>query len=409
MNVSLIGVVSVAKDNEFSRHQPPAAPISTNASYKSETGAAVKRRIVLSGVNVTEMGLLTVFQDAIVSLVAEYADQYEIIALVHRKSLFDVPGVTFMEYPDIKSSWLKRLRFEYYECRSISKQIKPYLWFAMHDITPNVYAETKAVYCHNPTPFYKFRMKDFLFDRTFGLSTLLYRFLYGISIKSNHFVVVQQDWIRVQFMSWYGLSNIIVAHPSVGHLEISSRQLLERSGRPYCFFYPAFPRPFKNFEQILNAARLLERNGFKEFEIWITTDGTESRYAIEMRREYADLKTVRWLGVLPRTDVMRLYTEADCLIFPSKLETWGMPITEFKSTGKPILAANLPYAQETVGEYGRAAFFNIKSDAELAEMMKQAVMGEPVFQPTVERHIAQPFSRNWEELWKILLASEFHA
>ena len=106
---------------------------------------------------------------------------------------------------------------------------------------------------------------------------------------------------------------------------------------------------------------------------------------------------------------MRLYTEADCLIFPSKLETWGMPITEFKSTGKPILAADLPYAQETVGEYGRAAFFNIKSDAELAEMMKQAAIGEPVFQPTVERPIAPPFSRNWEELWKILLASKFHA
>jgi len=31
----------------------------------------------------------------------------------------------------------------------------------------------------------------------------------------------------------------------------------------------------------------------------------------------------------------------------------GMPITEFKATGKPILAADLPYAHETIGEYGQ--------------------------------------------------------
>jgi len=367
----------------------------------------LKPRIVLSGVNFTEMGPLTVLREAIASLVHSYHDSYDIIALVHSKSLFDIPGVTFIEYPQTKSSWIKRLRFEYFECRRISETIKPRLWFAMHDITPNVTAEIRAVYCHNPSAFYSFSVKEALLDWKFGLFTLLYRFLYRINIKSNDFVVVQQDWMRSMFQSRYGVNNVVVAHPSVqpAHHPAAPTEANTQNDpdHPYKFFYPAYPRTFKNIEQILNAARELERGGFSRFQVWLTIDGTETRYATALAREFSDLATVKWLGLLPRAEVMRLYEDADCLIFPSKLETWGLPITEFKVTRKPILAAHLPYAHETLGEYGQAAFFNIDNASELAAMMKRAALGEPVFHPTVEQPIAPPFSRNWDELWKILL------
>lgn len=81
-----------------------------------------------------------------------------------------------------------------------------------------------------------------------------------------------------------------------------------------------------------------------------------------------------------------------------------MPITEFKATGKPILAADLPYARETVADYEKAAFFAIGDDAMLASMMKQAVTGVAIFTPQIARPIAEPFCHNWEELWTLLLA-----
>ena len=210
--------------------------------------------------------------------------------------------------------------------------------------------------------------------------------------------------MRSEFRLRYGACNIVVAHPSVEHLSVAMEDEAQTCpSPPYRFFYPAYPRTFKNIEQILNAARKLEHGSFNQFEVWLTMNGTENRYAADLRKEFSHLTTVKWLGLLPRTEVIRLYEEADCLIFPSKLETWGMPITEFKATGKPILAAELPYAHETVGEYERVAFFNIDGDSELTAMMKQAALREPVFQPAKEQPIAPPFSRNWEELWKILL------
>jgi glycosyltransferase involved in cell wall biosynthesis len=369
-------------------------------------GAGVKQKVVLSGVNFTEMGPLSVFKEAIASLASEYANNFEIIALVHRKSLFDIPGVEFIEFPEIKSSWLKRLRFEYRQCLAISRGLKPHLWFAMHDMTPNVIADRRAVYCHNPSPFYPFSVKETLLDWKFGLFTLLYRFLYGIGIRSNDFVVVQQDWLRKNFQSRYGVRNVVVAHPSLDQVHIGEAAVGRNSSQTYRFFYPAYPRTFKNIEVILKAARRLERGGVGPFEVLLTIDGTETPYAAKMMREYSDLATVKWMGLQPRAEVMRLYGQANCLLFPSKLETWGMPITEFKVTGKPVLVADLPYAHETVGQYDKVAFFPPEDDEALSMRMKNAVAGVNIFVPHTARPIAEPFSHNWSELWRILLADE---
>jgi glycosyltransferase involved in cell wall biosynthesis len=350
------------------------------------------------------MGPLTVFKEAIGSLAEAHSDKYEIIALVHRTCLFDISGATLVEYPRIKKSWFRRLRFEYLDCRRISKEIKPHLWFAMHDMTPCVSANIKVVYCHNPSPFYRFRIKDALLDWKFGLFTLFYRFLYRINIKSNDFVVVQQKWMRSEFLRRYGVRNVVVAHPSVEYLPISPPQDSQRLPyRPYRFFYPAYPRLFKNIEQVLGAARKLESSGFNQFEVWLTMNGTETPYAARVFREFSNLATVKWLGIMPRSEVMRRYGEADCLVFPSKLETWGMPITEFKATGKPILAADLPYSHETVGEYGQAAFFAIGDVSGLADMMGKAAAGDAVFGSVDDPLPGPPYARNWYELWDILL------
>jgi glycosyltransferase involved in cell wall biosynthesis len=367
-------------------------------------GASVKPRIVLSGVNLMDMGPLAVFREALTSLAATYGDRYDIIALVHRKSLFDTPGVTYFEFPEVKSSWLRRLRFEYADCRRLSKKLRPELWLSMHDMTPNVDAKYQAVYCHNPSIFHRFSLNYALMDWKFGLFTLFYRFLYRINIKKNKFVIVQQDWMRDVFNARYGLSNVVVAHPGVKPFDVPLDVQRMRRGGKYRFFYPASPRVFKNLELILEASRLLEHDGFDNFEVWLTTDVAANNYTRKIAKTYSDLKSVQWVGSLSRGQVFERYAEADCLLFPSKLETWGMPITEFKTTGKPILAANLPYAHETVGDYGRVAFFDATGASDLARLMKGAALGLEVFGTTVAAPIAPLFSRNWEELWLILLA-----
>jgi glycosyltransferase involved in cell wall biosynthesis len=364
----------------------------------------VKPRIVLSGVNFVEGGPLSVFKDALQELAGHYASRYEIVALVHRRGLFDIDGVTYIEFPRVKSSWLRRLRFEYWSLRAFSRRLRPYLWLSMHDMTPNVTAEVRAVYCHNPSPFYRLGAREALTDWKFSLFTFFYRYLYAINLRRNDFVIVQQEWLRGEFRRRYRAPNMVVAHPRIPRLAIPALdQEQQAQGRTVRFLYPLYPRSFKNVELLLEAARILEQRGIDDFDIWLTIDGTENHYAAKLRSTYGGLRSVSWLGIMPRERILLLYAQADCLLFPSKLETWGMPISEFQQTGKPMLVIDLPYAHETVGAYPAVHFFTPGNPQTLADAMETFVQGRLVFAETTAPSIPAPFAADWSELFRILL------
>ena len=47
---------------------------------------------------------------------------------------------------------------------------------------------------------------------------------------------------------------------------------------------------------------------------------------------------VRWLGVLPREELARVYAAADVFVFPSRADTFGLVMLEAMATGTPVAA-----------------------------------------------------------------------
>lgn len=369
----------------------------------------MKKRIVVSAVNFTEMGPASIFRDALRYLSASQAHEFEIVALVHRKNLFDIPNVTYIEFPAAKSSYLLRLYYELVSFEALSRKLNPYLWLSLHDITPNVKAERRAVYCHNPSPFYKLRWKDVVIDPKFALISRLYSQLYRLNIKKNDFIIVQQEWLRREFELRYGVDNVIVAHPDICiPPELIEGDSSKGDGR-FRFFYPCFPRVFKNVETVLEAARIMERGGEVDFEVLLTFDGSENRYARRLVKRFSNLRCVRFLGKMERTEVFKRYKQVNCVVFASILETWGLPITEFEQFDKPLLVADLPYGHETVGNYSKAAFFDPTDAKSLANLMSAAMIGSLVFHPIEPRNVRAPFATGWSELFSILLGAGLSA
>lgn len=361
------------------------------------------RRIVISGVNLFEGGPLSVYQDALLELSETFSQQYEIIALVHKRTLFNVPNVHYIEYPEIRRSWIRRIHFEYYALRKLSRELDAYLWLSLHDMTPTVNAHIQAVYCHNPAPFGKFRWRHLVYDPRHALFVLFYRHLYRFNIHLNDYVIVQQDWLRESFRKLYDVENVIVAHPERRAANAFSKESIDpwrEKTKKFRFFFPAYPRVFKNAEVLLEAAELLRDDSI---EIWLTFSGTEGRYARSLVSRYGRLPTVKFLGKLTREQVFARYKMADCLVFPSLLETWGLPISEFKATGKSMLLANLPYAHETVGNYENVHFFDPNNSRELAALMRTISRGTLHLSGSAEDPIAPPFAENWQDLFRMLL------
>lgn len=205
----------------------------------------------------------------------------------------------------------------------------------------------------------KYGFKYFLFSK-------FYKYLYGINIKKNTSVIVQQNWMAKEFKKMYNIGNIIVAKPSF-HLETIVKKSKPKN-KEYKFLYPSFARPYKNFELACEAAKELWQKN-KGFKLFITISGNENLYARMLKKKYGGLTYIVFTGLLKRSELLEMYGKVDCLLFLSKLETWGMPITEFKAFNKPIIVAKLPYALETVGEYTNVGFVKPTDSSMLKEQM----------------------------------------
>jgi len=361
----------------------------------------MRKLIVVSAVNIIDGGQLSILRECLTCLADNFSGCYEIVALVNSMSLLNIPNIKYYEFPLSKKSWFLRLYYEFYYFKKLARQIRPYLWLSLQDITPNVQADVLAVYCHNASPFYKLRFKDIWFDYKFTLFTIFYKWLYGINVKNNVFVIVQQEWLRDEFRRMFGIENIIVAHPSVS-VEDSGIYKHEENNKAI-FFFPSLPRVFKNLEVICEAVENLESEGVSDFEVNLTIDGTENSYSGRIRGKFGHLKQVRFIGIQSRKSVYMHLRQMDCMLFPSKLETWGLPISECKAFGKPMLVANLKYAKETVGEYDKVRFFDPHNARELAELMRGVITRTIIYDKTVAPQIAEPFVKNWKELFDFLL------
>ena len=336
----------------------------------------MKNKIVLSGVNMTEGGILTVFKQVIKAF-ASYKE-FELICLVHDKSLFpeflEQENIKFIIFKDIKKSWLSRVYFEYIYSWWLSKKIRPQLWLCLHDISANLYKTPQFVYCHNPSAFYKADANDWRLDKKFFLFTKFYKFLYKINIKSNVNVIVQQGWIADSFSKWFGINNLLVARP-VSEVNSEFQNQIHSSKKEIVFLYPAIPRVFKNFEIIIAAVTLLKEKHpevYKKIRIKFTFSEGMNKYGDQLVQNCKNynLEVIEFIGFQTKQELDSLYANKfDFLIFPSKLETWGLPLSEAKHYGLPILAADLPYAHETVGAYSGCIYFDPNNVERLARIM----------------------------------------
>ena len=362
-------------------------------------------RIVVSAVNLFEGGPLSILRDCLRGALVECGSHYEIVALVHSKTIVGVPGICYIELPHSRRSWLHRLYYEYVRFRGISGELRPFLWLSLHDITPNVAAERRAVYCHNPAPFFRLRLRHVILDPRFAMFVLFYSWLYRINIRQNSHVIVQQEWMARKFRENFGLSQVLVARPTVPGNEGSSAIC----GTPsHSFVFPTFPRVFKNVEVLGEAAKLLLAEGGCDAEFLVTFDGGENRYARSIRQRYGSLPNFRLIGPLSRLEVFALYSRAVALVFPSLLETWGLPLTEFQVFQRPILAADLPYARETLGDFPYAKFFPAEDPRALARLVREVLQGTIAFDPSTGTLPVNGIE-GWPELFRKLLAKRVPA
>ena len=359
------------------------------------------KTIILSGINIKEGGIFTILDNCL-QKISDYAvnKDIKVIALVPDVSLFNYPNIEYIGFPKSKKSWLNRMYYEYYYFKKLSEQLKPDVWFSLHDVSPNVVAKKRFVYFHNPTIFYKSSFKDWKFDYKIGVFSILYEYLTRINLKQNHTVFVQQNWIKTEFEKRYKIQNIKVCNPEF--IAFTNSETIELETSKINFFYPLIARSFKNVEIIAQAIQLLPDSMKNKIQVSLTFAEGDSKYGDFIIENYP-LEQFNFIGKLTREEVFGYYKSMDCLLFSSKLETWGLPLSEAKAFNKSILAANLPYAKETIGDYETVSFFDIENPKELAQHITDYVNKTIQFEGNSTTFDKNDQLNDWNSIFDYLL------
>lgn len=297
---------------------------------------------------------------------ADNGKKIDWVFLLSEKLFEETSNIKIIILEKGRLKWIKRLWIDNYLLKKICVDNNIDGVISFQNTASFTCKLPQLVYMHQIIPFQK--EKNFSFSKKNEFLYAVYQHIVGKLIKHSmrvaNLVVVQASWIKQMVIEQTGIKseNVIVNGINYIPTEIktSNRRVSALSAQ---FFYPAFECCYKNQDIVRFACAILERNGVRA-NVILTVESNETE---------SDL--IHNIGSIPHESVMRLMMEST-LIFPSYIETVGLPLVEGMSVNALILAADCQYAHETLGDYPNAYYFDPFNPAELANLMGKVITGE---------------------------------
>ena len=287
-------------------------------------------------------------------------------------------NVEVLKFSWIKKSWFHRLYFDYFVAPRLVKKYKIDAIFSLQNVKVPFTKVKQILYVHHPVPFtrHQFKLKK---DKKLWLYQNVISKLILKAIKSSQKVIVQTEWMKEQIINKTDipLEKVHVIPPKLDE-KITEKFIVEENSFKM-FFYPASLISYKNHILIIEAAKLLFDRGITDFKIIFTLENNEEGYLKKEALRF-DLP-ILFVGPLLRNEIFEFYSKTT-LIFPSYVETYGLPLLEAKVIGSMILASKEPFCYEILGKYTNVNFFDYTDSEELSRLMETLIFdGMNVYTP----------------------------
>lgn len=278
-------------------------------------------------------------------------------------------NVTFTRVPWVKKSRLFRLWFDHVYIRRIIREKAPDKLLSLQNKTVASCGVPQEVYFHNALYFAKKRY-TYRESKTVWINQRIIAPIVRHSLKKAAGIIVQAEWIKRALHEAWHIDNdrITVRRPYAALMKTDAPK---KTGRGAELFFPANAAIYKNHITLLSACKTIWDEAGTDGGLTLTLTGRKDALGSDCRAllDSGDYP-VRFVGTL-LPEEMRATYERSVLVFPSLIETVGLPLIEAASCGAPILAADLPYAREALDGYDNVRFFAPENQKELEEYLRE--------------------------------------
>lgn len=259
---------------------------------------------------------------------------------------------------------LDRIKWDIYGIRkwAINNNIKPSVIISLQNTGVFFPKIPQIIYIHQPLPFTKesywsvFK-KD---ERKLWFYKNLYKMWIKGTVKKNHNIIVQTEWMKKALIEeQYDEKRITISAPSVSFINVGEIEKIKTENSTKYLFYPASDYKYKNHIIIIRAlSRLKEEDieSIKDIKVVFTLPKESVIY--EQAKSYGVTENINFIGSISYEEVLRWYRSCHAVLFPSYVETFGLPLIEAMMFGKKLLVSKCNYSEEIVSDYNLATYVN---------------------------------------------------
>lgn len=320
--------------------------------------------ILVIDVAASESGAVTILKDYHKKYSEDKDNRY--FFCVSTVELNDTENITVLPFRWVKKSWIHRLWFDYIVSGKLIKKYKIDKIVSLQNTLIPTKGCNSSLYLHMSLPFveYRYRLVE---EPLFWVYQKIIYLLIRRAVRKADQVIVQTKWMRIAVAERCKVSEdkIIVESPECN---VKPTGLFNIDNWDRSFFYPATNYSYKNHIVIFQAIKKMVSFGVSEFKVYLTLE--ENEIPENCKELFDDVKTfVVCEGKLPHEEVMKRYSKS-VLLFPSFIETFGLPLLEARMCNDYIIAADTPFANEILERYDKVCFFEFSDSETLAQIMK---------------------------------------
>jgi glycosyltransferase involved in cell wall biosynthesis len=297
-------------------------------------------------------GALTIYKQFIAHLASEIGgDNYYLF--IHPS--MPQPKITKVEYILIDtSSFWSRLEFDIWGCKKEMRKrgIQADVILSLQNTGLFHAPAPQLIYYHQPLPLYPNNWNPL--KRT-ERHMFLYKNIYPIFVKltcnAKTQYIVQIPFIQegLSRMMKINTSRIHVLFPDIERVEAEKINAYCWNDSYYHFVYPANMAKYKNYDVLVDAFYLIEDKDNYRLHFTINKDEYPELYKKIVKLGLKDVICLD--GMMPHNRILSMYKSSTALLFPSTIETLGLPLLEAGALGLPIIAADLDYTHQVIGDY----------------------------------------------------------
>ena len=234
-----------------------------------------------------------------------------------------------------------------------------------------------------------------------------YRFMTPLTVKTSRHILTVSEFSKSEILGFYPFlkaENISVIYNAIDRqlfkhqtsdIRYQTSDITPQPSAPFVLCVSSID-PRKNFARLIEACQDLNN-----VDLYIV--GKYNRvFSLQPSALSPQTSHIRFLGRVSDDELVRLYNQAACFVFPSLYEGFGLPPLEAMACGCPVLVSDIPVEREVCGD--AALYFNPLDPQNILHTITQYLNDADVIKEKMRQKGFENITRfSWEKSAEILI------